>query len=122
MNEKEFTKEKCVKLNFFGQDKEVWLSKCNYMNNNRIAIQTYAESDGCIVPWSVITTNIDSPISDENCAFIDINNAGYDIVDSLVDAGLGEPTGNVGFSGFCCYPEFKLDMNKLNEININMDK
>lgn len=72
----------------------------------------YLEQDGSMV--NVVTVNIDDELdieqlTNEQCAFIDINNMGEDICVWLEENEFGKFTGNVGFSGFCVYPEFEFD-------------
>ena len=48
-------------------------------------------------------------------ACIDVNNNGEKIVDFLVENGFGEPAGRALPSGFCMYPVFRFNPEKLRE-------
>ena len=67
----------------------------------------YLEQDGQMI--DVVTVNIDDELTNEQCAFIDINNMGEDVCEWLEENKFGKFTCNVGFSGFCVYPEFEFD-------------
>lgn len=67
----------------------------------------YLEQDGSI--FDVVTVNIEEDLTNEQCAFIDINNMSEDICEWLEENEFGKFTGNIGFSGFCTYPEFEFD-------------
>lgn len=85
--------------------------KRNYCNNNRIAIELY-DIDR-LETYGYLTTNIDIYIHNPStCAFIDINNFSEGI-DLIKNNKLGEFTGIMGRSGYCTYPLFKFNLEKL---------
>ena len=66
-------------------------------------------------PYCDITVNLPGEIlSGENCAFVDVNNAPF-ITPFLEENGLAEPTGMMGFSGWCAYPEYRFNMDAVRE-------
>ena len=67
-------------------------------------------------PWNVLTVNLNS-IRPQNCAFIDTNNNGEDILAWIIRHGLAVPTGTYGRSGFCNYPEYRFRPEILQEID-----
>ena len=79
-----------------------------------------------IEPWCDITVNLPyAPITDENCGYLDTNDSPY-IVDFLLENNLGELTGRTAASGFCTYPEFRFNMERIKEfeeegVKINAD-
>ena len=79
----------------------------NYVNNNNTCISLYDE-DGC--PFAIITTNIEKLPKEYAC--IDTNNYHW-ATKFLTDNDLGEPTECYMNSGFCTYPIYKLNLNKL---------
>ena len=88
-----------------------------YVNNNRmyLGLRTYDEEANFWEPWCDVTVNIpDETLTDENCAFIDINN-NQTIRQFLEENNLAEWTGKFGYSGFCAYPEYRFDMERLAE-------
>lgn len=103
---------KYYKFNFFGEDYYIRLVARKYNDNSRLAVQAF-EEDG--VPFAVLTVNIPGEtLSGDNdkFAFIDTNNIpGADKF--LIENGLAKPTGYHGRSGYCFYPEFKFDLEKL---------
>ena len=89
------------------QDEEVKLSFGEYSCNKRVALDLI---DNAGFTYTRVTTNlIDEVLSNENCAFIDVNNNGEGIIEWLRHNNLGKFTGAIGFSGFCIYPEFEFD-------------
>ena len=81
------------------------LQVCTYPNDN-LAIQMLVCEAGRWEPWDVLTVNFDT-VLEKNCAFIDTNNLGEDIVIWIIRNGLGVPTGRIAESGFCKYPEYR---------------
>ena len=55
----------------------------------------------------------------KDCAFIDINNLGNDILSWIEKNGLGSPTGRNEQSGFVVYPEYRFDPERLKELDDN---
>ena len=61
----------------------------------------------------IITTTTSEKL-DKGYAFIDTNN--HPNAEKFIKKyGLGEFTGRYGFSGYCCYPIYKIDLDKLKE-------
>ena len=86
----------------------VYLEKATYANNKRLAVQAFVvEEDGWAEPYATITVNLpDEKLTDDKCAFVDGNNVPF-IEEWLEENGIAEPTGQVGFSGFCIYSEMR---------------
>lgn len=82
--------------------------------NDNLAIQMLYNADGEWEPWYVLTVNFDIELS-KNCAFIDTNNNGSDILTWIVRNGLAVPTGRTAESGFCSYPEYRFRAAALEE-------
>ena len=58
-------------------------------------------------------------LSDKSCcAFIDINNCPW-AIKFLLDNKIAVDTDRVAYSGFCVYPEFKFDLNKIHSFDAN---
>jgi hypothetical protein len=74
----------------------------------------YSWDNGYPEPWGILTINLDKRAND--CAFIDTNDNGEDIIDWIVSNDLGALTGEIGYSGFCCYPEVRFNLGKVREI------
>lgn len=104
--------EKIYNLNKYDENYKIVLRKDTYMNNGTLAVLMVVIYDnGEEEIWSDLTVNIfDSDImATDKMAFIDTNNNGDDIIQWLVDNGIGHPTGHNGRSGYCVYPLFKFD-------------
>ena len=82
----------------------VQMTKTTYVNNGNLAIQLWNEEDG---PLAMLTVNLDKKL-DEGYAYVDTNNCPW--AESFIEENkLGEDTGKLGFSGFCCYPLYKFN-------------
>ena len=89
------------------RNEEVKLGFGEYSCNKRLALELI-DSSGYM--YTRVTTNlVDEELSNENCAFIDVNNNGEEIIEWLFKNNLGKFTGGLGFSGYCVYPEFEFD-------------
>ena len=97
---------------FLGSNYQLTLVRTSYNSNDKLAVQAYTDT---FEPFAVITVNIfDSYFCDDDCAFIDVNNC-PGITDFLVRNKIAKPTGRIGLSGRCSYPEYKFDLTKLEE-------
>lgn len=83
-----------------------------YMDNGNLYVGLITHEDGYPAPWQNLTVNLGVKC-EENCAFIDVNNNGNEIVAWLISHKLGKITGKVRSSGFCVYPEFEFNMKEL---------
>lgn len=97
-----------MKVKTFYGEYEVSIETARYVNGN-LAIQLYDKEDGC--PFASVTTNLDTILA-ENWAFIDTNNCPW-AEDFLTEYDLGKPTGYAMPSGFCIYPIWEIDIDKL---------
>ena len=91
---------------YFGNDVEVKVKKATYQNNGNLAVQLlYHDKEYDFwEPYATLTVNLGK--LPDGYAYIDINNVPNG--DLFVEENhLGEPTGDYGFSGFCCYPLYK---------------
>ena len=91
---------KSLILEKYGKSIPVRLQVRSYLNGN-LAIQMITCEDG-------------EPCK-KDCAFIDTNNNGDSILPWLVRNGLAVPTGVLGRSGYCVYPEFRFRDSALKE-------
>ena len=80
----------------------------NYVNNQSLAIMLL-EKNG--EPFADLTVNIDG-IADGTMAYVDTNNNSW-AEKFIEENGLGVKTGAMGFSGFCAYPLYKFDIDKI---------
>lgn len=78
-------------------------------------MELLCRSEYGLEPYSRLTVNLGNKLPPDT-AYIDSNNNGEEIMNWLIEKRLGKPTGNWGHSGFCSYPEFKFDIDRLYEL------
>lgn len=93
----------------------IQLQVATYLNGN-LAIEMITWENGCPEPWSTLTVNL-SELCEKDCAFIDTNNNGKEILIWIKKHKLAVPTGRQLPSGFCTYPEYRFQENLLREID-----
>ena len=82
-----------------------------HYNSGNLAVVLYEYKTG--EEYAVITKNIPMANSPEdNVAFIDTNNYSW-IEKLLIKNSIAKPTGHITYSGFCKYPEYKFNLDKL---------
>lgn len=88
-----------------------------YANNNNLSVQffSYDETENFWEPFCSATTNIVSLAYLE--AAIDTNDNGFKMLDFLEQNGFGQRTPFIVASGFCTYPIFKFNEQKLRQID-----
>lgn len=96
----------------YGGEYEITLRTNHYANNNNLYIGLDCWEDGFPMPYTDLTVNL-YPKCEPNCAFIDINNNGVEIINWLMANKLGKLTGRMCHSGFCQYPEFEFNMEEV---------
>jgi hypothetical protein len=69
-------------------------------------------------PFADITVNLPEYRPAADCAFVDTNNLGQ-AEQLIAEYKLGRPTGRFARSGYCTYPEYRFDMEKVREYCIN---
>ncbi|MFR5631424.1 MAG: DUF4313 domain-containing protein [Monoglobales bacterium] len=100
-------------LKKYGKSNMISLEVGSYMEGN-LAIMMNVWEGKLSEPWNVLTVNL-MGIRDKNCAFIDTNNNGQEILAWIVRNGLAVPTGSYGSSGYCAYPEYRFREDALRE-------
>lgn len=101
-------------LNKYGTAHPITFKLATYVENGNLYVGLLCHDDGYPMPWQNLTVNLSVPCK-PNRAFIDTNNNGNEIIDWLEQNGLGFCTGNLMPSGWCVYPEFEFNMEKLME-------
>ena len=85
----------------------------NYTNGNLEVVVVEAKGD-CYEFWSFLTTDLGYKCK-PNCAFIATNiNPSY-FIEWLIENGLGNLTGRIEKIGWCYFPEFEFNIEKLRE-------
>jgi hypothetical protein len=98
----------------YGGDSEIQLEIQQYANNGRLAISMTTNEDGFPEPYGSLTVNIDAAAPDY-CAYLDINNLS-NAEKFVTENGLGEFTGITARSGYCEFPLYMFNVNKLREL------
>lgn len=106
---------KTFDLEKYGTTYKIELKVTSYMEGN-LAVTMTSWENGEPEPWNVLTVNLDS-VRPQNCAFIDSNNNGEEILAWIIRHGLAVPTGTYERSGFCRYPEYRFRPEILQEID-----
>ena len=101
-------------LTKYGTEHQMTFKLASYAENGNLYVGLLTHEEGYPVPWQNLTVNLSVKCKD-NCAFIDTNNNGEEILGWLEENGLGRMTGNIMPSGWCVYPEFEFNMEKLME-------
>lgn len=86
-----------------------------YMNGN-LALEMITWEDGCPEPWNTLTVNLTWQC-EKDCAFIDTNNNGKEILIWLKKHELAASNRQELKSGFCTYPEYRFQEALLREID-----
>lgn len=107
--------ERRFEIKKYGTVYPISLEINSYLDGN-LAIQMYSWEDGYPEPWDLLTVNLGG-IREKDCAFIDINHNGQEILAWIIRYGLAVPTGRFGRSGFCSYPEYRSKEIVLREID-----
>lgn len=95
-----------MKIKGLFQEYEVNVNKTKYYNGNlAITLDCYDEEYGFWEPYGNLTVNLDKKLP-PNQAYVDTNNM-PNAEAFIAKYNLGEPTGEYGFSGFCCYPLYE---------------
>lgn len=94
---------------------QIMLRVATYQGGN-LAIQMLVELDGRVEPWNTLTINLHG-LREHNCAFIDIDNNGEDILTWIVRHSFAVPTGRKRCSGHCEYPEYRFKEKSLLEMD-----
>lgn len=106
---------KTFDLEKYGATYKIELKITSYMEGN-LAVTMTSWENGEPEPWNVLTVNLDS-VRPQNCAFIDTNNNGEEILAWIIRHGLAVPTGTYALSGYCQYPEYRFRPEILQEID-----
>lgn len=95
----------------YGIYKDCHFVKGNYKANDSVALEIWNEEDGPIATLTVCLPNFPQQ---KNESFLDINNCPW--AENLVkELGIAEFTGQMMPSGYCSYPLYEFDMEKVEE-------
>ena len=105
-----------MELPWSGEKASLELQVRSYYNGGNLALLLVDWSQGEPEPWGDLSVNLGKSI-EKNCAFIDVNNLGSDILPWIEKNGLGSPTGRTEQSGFVAYPEYRFNPERLKELD-----
>lgn len=98
----------------WGSTVEVQLEINNYRNNNGLYLGLMGREEDCFEPYGDISVNLGAKAPDY-CAYVDINNM-PELEKFIEENDLGEFTGLTQRSGFCEYPLYMFNVDKLREL------
>ena len=95
----------------FGTTENVALTVNTYVDNKSLYVGMTTEEDGFPEPYGDVTVNLLTSVP-PYCAFVDTNNM-PELEDFLVENGIAEFTGIQQRSGYCSYPLYLFDVEKM---------
>lgn len=98
----------------WGTTEQVSIEINTYLNNGNMYIGLSSTEDGYPEPYGDVTVNLGDKVPDF-CGYVDTNNM-PELEKFLVDNDIGEFTGFVQRSGFCVYPLYMFNVDKLREL------
>lgn len=98
----------------FGDTFQVQVEVNVYLDNKSLCVSLTAMEDGIPEPYGNITVNLDGTVPNY-CAYVDTNNM-PNIEAFLVENGIAEFTGLTKKSGYCEYPLYLFDSDRLCEL------
>ena len=98
----------------WGGTERVSLEISQYVNNGCIYIGLVSCEDEFPEPYGDLTVNLSGKVPDY-CGYVDLNNM-PELEQFIEENKLGEFTGLVKRSGYCEYPLYLFDANRLNEL------
>lgn len=104
---------KTLNLYKYGYNHPMTFELARYSENGNLYVGLLTHEEGYPVPWQNLTVNLGPCM--EGYAYIDTNNNGEGIISWLCRNGIGQLTGVTRRSGFCVYPEFEFNIDKLLE-------
>lgn len=98
----------------WGTTEQVQLEINQYVNNGCMYIGLVSWEDGFPEPYGDITVNLDGKAPDY-CGYVDMNNM-PELEKFIEEQGLGEFTGLVKQSGYCAYPLYSFNPERLRQL------
>lgn len=80
-----------------------------YAADGSLAIELVSKTEG---PIAMLTVCLDTPGLGDEDTFVDVNNCPW-AEEFISESGIGEPVGLTKTSGYCRYPLYRFDLNKL---------
>ena len=116
--DQENSRPQFMKCESYGTSYDICIEASSYVHGGGFALELLFISDDDLEPYSNLTVNIAARSSGHDCAYIDTNNLPE--AESLIKQyKLGKPTGRIGYSGYCSYPEYRFDMKEVAKYCVN---
>lgn len=100
-------------INLYGTNYNVEPVRSAYMVNDSLAVMLIDKDNG--EDFAVITVCLTNSYTPDGHAYVDTNNCPW-VEKFIKDNDLGENTGIVGYSGYCQYPLYKFNLEKIPEV------
>lgn len=109
-----------MKLKAYGNIYKVRVKVSSYVTNDALAIglECWEEEYNYWAPFCVLTKNMGAAIPttpEKNLCAIDTNNCPF-VEDFIKEYELGKPAGFSVSSGFCNYPVYQMNIDRLKEL------
>lgn len=92
---------------------DIALKKTVYTITNTLAVISIINENGYDEPFATLTVNLpDSILLRNDQAYVDTNNNPW-VEKFLQDNKIAVPTGDVAISGWCTYPLYKFNLDKI---------
>ena len=104
-----------IKLERYGKVHDITFQLDRYAFRGGLAILMNCNEDFPNEPYGILTVNLEDYPTSGNKAFVDTNNLGDEILAWIEENNLGVPTGEIGYSGFCVYPEYSFNLDEINK-------
>ena len=106
--------KKSIKMETMFGNYDVMFSMDRYLADSSLYVGTFSFEEG---PIATLTVCLDDKTLESNEAYIDTNNCPW-AEDFLTKNGFAMPKGEWKRSGYCVYPLYAFDMDKLSEYAI----
>lgn len=103
--------EKLTVKSWYSQETPVTIELGRYGSNDTLAISLWCDEG----PFARLTVNLANHKPPLPYAYVDMNNNPW-AEEFIQRYGLGENTGDQAQSGYCWYPLYKFDLDKLRQI------
>ena len=108
--------EGLLNLPWHGGTVPVDVKVSSYYSNGNLALSLQNWTHGEPEPWGNLTVNL-GILMGQDCAFVDVNNFGNEILPWIEKNGIAVPTGRTRLSGMVFYPEYRFHGEKLAELD-----
>lgn len=106
--------ENLIYTSELGGDHKIVFGIGKYFDNHLYIEMLYLDEEfNDWEPYHNLTVNLEVEPLDSSCGFVNTNDGCSNLLQWVIDNGLGEPTGRIAKSGFCTYWEVAFDLERL---------